>query len=485
MYASSKNSAEYLLLLRQAVKPTPSRSSANGCHFDLGVLWKKAYDKSEAERLKILDELAIIRQNNDLTILPPTNPLPRKRKTPLSQSSNRANDPQVEEVKALADLRQDLISELEASKSTGWTSSAIALLNSFSQTAVCHSLLRAVFLLTRAVNSQTTDRTRLGVSFKLLADAVSTSLGQENKIEGPTKSALPTLTELCAVFERIYPCALKLLRCTVPEENNGKTYAGVVDMVTCFQSFLGRLHQAALDQFVEESNRAKPGRRKSVSMEKVSSQNQMKDDQTHTEKRVLLNVMISMINTLDVSQESHCQILEGFLSALLDHIGSSLSLLVFADSKSPPEESVGLYPPDGLLQVSHLKCSDALGAARIEGPGLVLLLRNALNFLHKAAKTMPENYLIQFLPETSKKLDKSSIWNALKETLQRTLLRGVFGDDDEATANDTLRTFYSDEDDDQTRVALTELEDENSEDWYIGQLWEHLGWDILASRKVH
>ena len=54
-------------------------------------------------------------------------------------------------------------------------------------------------------------------------------------------------------------------------------------------------------------------------------------------------------------------------------------------------------------------------------------------------------------------------------------------------AEGSLRRFEeeSDEsDDEKTRVATIEQHEEEADDWFVGQLWEYLGWDILSCRQM-
>lgn len=273
------------------------------------------------------------------------------------------------------------------------------------------------------------------------------------------------------------------------EDDDSQPCVGVVALVASFQTLLGQLHKLALDRFDQRNRHSKgawSSQKRGPGAQKGSTSN-LTDEKMQTDTEHLLDVLTTMFTAIDVGKKPHCQLLEGLLSALLDHIGSSLSFLVFGGAESVTGEQSGMCPPVGVLHVAHLDIHDAKGAARIEGPYLISLLRSAVKVAQKRTTTMPMDCMHGFLPGGKAAKNKFQLLDALREALQNTLLRGVFGEDDDMFAEGGLRRYEEESeesDDEKTRVAIVEQPEEEADDWFVGQLWEHLGWDILSCRKM-
>ena len=298
-----------------------------------------------------------------------------------------------------------------------------------------------------------------------------------------------SVTELCGAFKRVYPSVLKALECVQPQiiDNDDQFFPALSDVVKVFQAFLGRLHKFALDEFARREQEAKskkqgPGR-KTVTSGPAYSPTSKED---LAKAKALVGILARMVTVLDISKEAHCQLLEGCLCALLDHIGSCLSLLVFAEPDKSHKKQTGLLPPSGLLDVAQLNVESATGTATIEGPYLIFILRKATEFLFVNAKRMSESSLFNFTvhkPDENEAEGGKDLRRRIEETLQNTLLRGAFGDDDDTFYNSLRRYEEEGEEEDMNKMVEDMKHKEDSADGFIGELWEHLGWDILSGRR--
>jgi hypothetical protein len=155
-----------------------------------------------------------------------------------------------------------------------------------------------------------------------------------------------------------------------------------------------------------------------------------------------------------------------------------LSLVVFSD---PKRRGAGIVSPKGLLDDPHAGSENAVRIVKVEGPYLVCILRQALDFLHANTANMSERGVLLFSlqPPTQEK----SLRHLIEATLQNSLLRGVFGDADDTFYN----AFRRDEgvlNHDLDQIVEEMKPEEESAEWFIGQLWEHLGWDILSGKRA-
>ena len=254
-----------------------------------------------------------------------------------------------------------------------------------------------------------------------------------------------------------------------------------------FQAFLGRLHKCALDEDDRREREVKvKDKRKGASSKStvVKGSSSTLVDGAASEGTILVRILAQMMGMLDVAHDAHCELLEGILCSLLDHIGSSLSLLVFAGPKSRGGHGSGILPPKGLLDLAHIDIEVALRTAKIEGPYLICVLRRFREFLRTNTRLMSQKSIAMFaLDKTSGKSGKE-IQQMIERTLQNTLLRAVFDDDDDTFYNSLRREEEHDEAGaDMTKIMNEIKQDEGSAEWFIGEVWEHLGWGILSSKK--
>lgn len=296
--------------------------------------------------------------------------------------------------------------------------------------------------------------------------------------------------EICTVTRHVYPSILRGMEAIQPQKVDDEIYIpALVDVVKLFQAFLGRLHQIALDQESRRQQEAK-SKKKGGRPDGRSAKRSTKTTVELDGAKDIARMLIKMITMLDVSQDVHSELLEGFLCALLDHLGSSLSFLVFADPQSSRNDQDGILTPKGLLDVAHLDIETATDTIGTESPFLIWVLRQATAFLHENAKVMSGRSLSLFSLQDPSATECSGkdLRRRIEETLQNTLLRGVFGDDDDTFFNSLRREDDVEEDMETTEAELSKMleeikKDEGSPEWFIGQLWEHLGWDILSGKR--
>ncbi|KEF55359.1 uncharacterized protein A1O9_08109 [Exophiala aquamarina CBS 119918] len=411
--------------------------------------------------------------------------IPSKHKPSTTLQYQNAVQPNRKKANPTFEATDCLGSELQGSDSSElqvdlWVVSAML------RSQGCRPLLRGIFSLAVALRTADLDRPKMLASIKGVVDTIddlSKEICNSTSIKKANRSR--TLEELCVVFVRTYPILLRsvrAVRAAPDEKDRGQPSIGVTEVVRSFQIFLGLLHQSSLDELVRQEKQAASGKKTSRFKSKETHDN-MVGSNYQKDSRCLVQVLVNMITTLAVVHPSNCEVLEGLVCSLLDHVGSSLALLVFGDPKMSPKDQGGICPPEGLLHVSHLNCKDAILIAKLEGPWLVQILREVTAFHYENAQTMTTDSLIQFLPRFWGQVKGANLREGLRQTLQHTLLRGVFGDDDE-TFNDALRRVEGNGEGDES-VESARLKDalQDPADSFIEQLWEILGWGILSGGK--
>jgi hypothetical protein len=252
-------------------------------------------------------------------------------------------------------------------------------------------------------------------------------------------------------------------------------------IVGIFQALLGRLHRHVLDELTRQEVEEATRKRKPKSNMKVSKGSEH-DKRVFTESAsMLVRLLRELMTTPDLAKPIHCQLFKALFTVLLDHIGSTLATLIFADPEQTKHQGM-VADPIGLEHVSHLDVDAALAAAALEAPYLIALLKSILDYLHKNEKKIPLRSR-ELLTGSREAIDNTLLHERVQKRLQDTLLRGIFGDDD-----DSFREAFTRDPSPETRIQVDEAikeaaEEEDKGQWFIGQIWEILGWDML-SRKM-
>ncbi|KAH0844439.1 hypothetical protein AYO21_00909 [Fonsecaea monophora] len=443
------------------------------------MYWKSAYQKAESERLKLADELERLREERD-PFLPAEDVQPPKRQSTAGKRKRDAVT--IPARKAKPATRQHRELEIDDSD-LGIESLNIPLTDR-------QSFLRGVRSLRHSLRLTDPCQEVLVDAIKALAISVSRILQKQPSATRKNNAKLedPSMQDLSAVFRNVYPSILEGLESIQLQmgEEGEENYPALSHLTKVFQAFFGRLHELALNEYARQKQRVKSKRRKPAPTHETSSRGYLSmSEQTVAETKEIVRTLAYMITALDVSSDFHCELLEGYMCTILDHVGSILSLLVFADSTRTRNKQTGLLAPRGLMDAAHLDTASATGAATIEGPYLIWILRKGMEFLLANTKNMSEKSQLIFALQGSDSKDVAhgkGLRRRIEETLQNTLLRGVFGDGDDTFCNSLRRDEEREGEGEWTQVMEAIGEKERSPEWFIGEVWEHLGWDILSGR---
>jgi hypothetical protein len=259
-----------------------------------------------------------------------------------------------------------------------------------------------------------------------------------------------------------------------------------VRLVRVFATTLQDLYQEGVDEVArkdrEEQNRTKNHKPNSKAVKSTA----IEDEKGAKMYRAnLVKIMSCMIGTIDLHHTAHIWLYEGLASLLLDHIGSELSYLIFVD---PADPDPGLLPVCGLLDDPDVSPDAAIAAAELNAPSFVALLRCLLSKVRAKEKRSSAASILARPPLDAPGDDeRGKFLKTIEMRLQNTLLSGMFGTEDEEFRDCLWRPDESNDPELQEEAALEEEETGepgrtggSKTDWFIAQLWELLGWDILA-----
>lgn len=166
---------------------------------------------------------------------------------------------------------------------------------------------------------------------------------------------------------------------------------------------------------------------------------------------------------LDLAKAAHRELFDGLLCTFLDHLGSTLSLAVFSEPMNQElPRSIGPLPPRGLSTGVDDQTQVDISTTLKVSPYLINILR----------KTKPRM-------DERGNIDNNGYAGAVVDKMQNTLLRAVFGDQDQAF-RDSLRRPAEVEGIDDTEDLMVGSEEDITKEWFIGEVWNNVGWDILT-----
>lgn len=173
----------------------------------------------------------------------------------------------------------------------------------------------------------------------------------------------------------------------------------------------------------------------------------------------LADLLCTMTLSLDLTHAEDQEVMEGFLFLVLHRVGQMLALYVFHEIRLPMGICPGMTFPEGLEAMTDEGLTT--NEAQTETKYLIRLLSRMLNVesQQSSAKVSSTHQFIE---------------NA-KDRLQKTLLRSVFGPDDDLFREVLRRP--------KTPPPLNSLpiEQEKFADWLTQELWRLVGWDILKT----
>jgi len=287
----------------------------------------------------------------------------------------------------------------------------------------------------------------------------------------------PTLNECCIAAKSVWSILLSKLRSDTssPEKANDPFAAVASAMCMVVETFLGRLHQYCLDEADRRMKLAKRntklrGSKTRAPLQKDSGKAELFKHNCGLVASVLAH-MLAIATTL---QQKHQRLFEAIASIYLEHLGSAMSLHLFGDPDGSDDCGV-LAAPRGIEDVSHIETKDALLATQLEAPYLVSILKGLMRSQVSRDDTTKPNDL----PKDTR---DNRINSVVLHKLQTRLIRGIFGDDIEASAGSdgmgarppTVNPAESCEGPSQNP---------GNEDWFLSQVWNLIGWDVLLDRS--
>ncbi|OAX84674.1 hypothetical protein ACJ72_00966 [Emergomyces africanus] len=470
-------------------------------HLDSITFWREAYEKSESAQSKLLDKIYELEQRNAALLLKGrkdgaygTNTPMLKRKangdgdsTALTHSQKRANTTKNGRLNTSRYQGNDFLSgtpdELGFSESvtTPFLRHFHALQKQLQKKIDSEALVCLSVGLCEAVDRAI----RLGIGER--SDKLSSS--QKQKILQPRDP------DLQQILRGIRPSYLPLLQTLNKLSDDDSTSSGIgvvtYHIIQLFQRTLGHLHQYVRLRAKEKIALEKPAGKKVKQRPKVKGTKTptVPSNQLPMDEEVILDLfahfIASMILSLNPVRPEENSLLEGFLFALLEHVGKTLCLFVFKELYSNPGlrlNSAKLPLPGNFEKESPARGEMAVAqrAAEREAKHLIWILERATAFTD------------QFEPQSDQTNDDLSssgspplgILQRARTKLQNTLLKGIFGENGQEF-KDSLKIP------EKPAYSLPEVISDRSyaaleidpAEWFTQEVWRLVGWDVLLNEN--
>ncbi|KAI9698688.1 MAG: hypothetical protein M1836_003798 [Candelina mexicana] len=505
---------EYMRGLRQHVKAgrRENVASLRDRHVDGAAFWRTSYDKAEIAQAELRARIHELERRNETMAsklkLSPEAAVANlvtqgKRKREKEQSAETALAKPAKKAKTQRDAEKSLLdfstSQFELSNPLNGAGSYMLLsyqlhcllprrefdASELSSTLV--HLASAVSDVARSTCEKYRDQVSLAISNNSLP-ARSLQAGGASLTLNLTLEAFSTFRALERTFHSLLKGLDKLTKDLVGTRSQGilvynfvKLLTNVFGMVSTVSLFL------AEQQMVVEKISTLKGSKRS----KTRTQNPRipVSEFPSTEEDIrphISRLLLAMVLELRPTQAAHCEILEGFLYVLLDRIGSILYGFVF---KKPEDEDVSSNIRDlSSHGIGERHANEAEQRAnRAEAYYLIWILERALASVQRDTSGRcgqawdPSKGLRDGIGRSKNAsmgpTTKELLSERARARLQNTLLRGMFGDD-EKDFQDCLQKPPISE------IALempTHVgHHDDAEDWFKGQVWRLLGWEILS-----
>jgi hypothetical protein len=275
--------------------------------------------------------------------------------------------------------------------------------------------------------------------------------------------------------ERFSSAYALLLKCRAASDLDGLSkdtpLSPQQSIVHLFQRVLGHFHQVALNKVVRKERAQRPHKGQTRRSAIAIGSSVDPEQECGKQLTALARVLIIMFTEMGQPLEHPDKLLQNLLSLLLDHIGSILSFFIFAN---PADHADTVAPVTGIFDTIGLDHSSVVETGQLSAPYLVGILRAALHACLRGGQATSASSSWRDAP--------ASLSKEVQEKLQKTLVRGMFGDQDEFLKGAFAAPEVLNEEDFQRIVSEAQNANDDTP-WFVGQIWQLLGWDILSKRS--
>lgn len=204
--------------------------------------------------------------------------------------------------------------------------------------------------------------------------------------------------------------------------------------------------------------------------------------------RTIAQFLNSLISNLNKNDRHHREIFEGVLFVLMERVGKLLFHCTFDRHRSATVEGDIALPPVKNNKSVMMESETEATAIRLEALSLITILERLMglapyhmNSPLSSGSSTAKNRRTSGLTRTStiKSLTPASrvpLSAYARDRLQRTLIKCMFGEEDRDEFSDVLRMPATLG----TMPSIAKVEDKDVGEWFSGEVWKLIGWDLLS-----
>lgn len=304
----------------------------------------------------------------------------------------------------------------------------------------------------------------ISLACETLVETMSNSQDDALAQRGEALTA-PTLSEACTAARQIWSLMLHRMRSDAEQKTTEINYACTLRQISSvIQYLLGRLHHYCLDEAEARLRPVSQGQHKNSDRQHILD-NSERSKLIKQNCRSIASTLTHMMATIAQLKDRQNHIFETVTSVFLNYLGSRVSLYLFS-APDDKEGDASFAPLNGLESIHLGNEMDLRLTTKIEAPYLIGILQSLLrsSYLNKTCSGVSG--------------PNSDIIHDSLENLQRLLLHGIFPDDEQALPGKLEKIENTSVQEGLDNAKLLE-QISGEEDWFLRQIWEILGWDIL------
>jgi hypothetical protein len=277
---------------------------------------------------------------------------------------------------------------------------------------------------------------------------------------GKDKSELSCLMSACARAWTLVIVALDRLE----EDSPGSRRSGIV-IFECI-----KLVSAALDAIRLAARHAAWKRGSSSAQETI---------QESVGARSIAHLLATFIGHLEKDSAIHHKLFDGIAYVLLERVGDQLYYCTFERERSATMEDRITPPPKTTDPHEISRQATEATAIRLEVKALVIILERVMGVapLHSNEQVAKRNKTALARTVSLKNISstRTKLSSLAQERLQRTLITCTFGHQ----VNDDFKDILTKPVNMGRAPPAPKIKEENVPEWYQGQVWRLVGWEIL------
>ncbi|KAL5343086.1 hypothetical protein BJX70DRAFT_207305 [Aspergillus crustosus] len=476
---------EYVLQIRQNIKSSRDAdiSLSPEMFFDSVTFWKQAYEKSEAENSKLLDRTYELEQRRD-ALLAKLNSHEDSQSEVKQESKRKATGSQTPRIRTKTQLPvyNSSAPDLQYLRNNG-TSTLDEL------GASTGPFLRQYFTLQKVLQKRPTTTNIVQAAVVLCSTtqaAIQASVPREITKSKSRKLPLAQtqilhVSQTLRSVEVAFALLLQALSKLSASSNSARETGLLIHHVVClYEVILGILAQYCAITSTHMSSKSDARSSNSSTRRRITKAKlatlipdpetmSSSPDPVATQLTALLSLIITSLN---LTIPSHQNLLEGLLYILLSRAGKFLCIFTFQELKLRPDLQIDpskLSLPAGLEDAQIGERS--LLSTEMEAQYLIPLLRNALAYFNGSEALDPTL-------SSEEQTIKQGFLASIKDKLQTTLVQAVYGADPNI-GRALQPTVYPEGAEVEMLLAEQRGSGLSVPDWYVRQIWELVGWDVL------